>query len=339
MNQEKAKKLLSALTTAEDRSSGIFSALEKELQSFGQRMKETINLKTVQQVEDELKRFQKNLKPLKQGIDDLKNSLNEKEKSLKDLLSTKIDKLNGLINDAREFTNEKHAELLVEIDDLQGEIKNISSIQKENLNSLTFALAEYDDSLNGLSGRIKTLEGKKEKDWADEIKNVEDSVSKLRDEIVRRFSMISHGGNANRNIAVGGNSSVLSRYTDINLKAGANITLTYSNNNTTKYLDLTIAATGGSGGTVRSINAISTSQTAGATAGTDYVYIASTGLALTLPTAAGNQNLYTVKNTSTSSILVATTGGETIDTSSNAILPTQYTAIDLISDGTNWNIT
>jgi len=78
----------------------------------------------------------------------------------------------------------------------------------------------------------------------------------------------------NRNIAIGGNTSVLSQYTDINIKAGSNVTLTYSNNQTTKYLDLTIASSGGGGsvgGTVRSINNISTSQTAGATAGTDYV--------------------------------------------------------------------
>lgn len=156
------------------------------------------------------------------------------------------------------------------------------------------------------------------------------------------LSRVHGGGNMNRNIAIGGNVSVLSRYTDINLKPGANVTITYVANNATKYTDVTIASTGGSGsviGTTRSINNISTSQTAGNTSLTDYVYIVSAGVALTLPTAAGNTNLYTVKNTSTSSVLVATTGGETIDTSANAILATQYTSIDLISDGTNWEIT
>jgi len=146
------------------------------------------------------------------------------------------------------------------------------------------------------------------------------------------------GGNMNRNISIGGNSSVLSRYTDINLKAGSNVTLTYANNDTTKNVDITIAATGGSG-TTRSINSISTSQTAGSTSGTDYVYVCSAGVALTLPDATSNTNLYTVKNTSTSSVLIATTSAQTIDAQSNLILATQYTSVDLISDGTNWDIT
>lgn len=161
--------------------------------------------------------------------------------------------------------------------------------------------------------------------------------------IAELLSRVHGGGNMNRNIAIGSNPSVLSRYTDVNLKAGSNVTITYTNNDQTKYVDVTIAATGGGGSSVagitRSVNNIATSQTAGSTAGTDYVYIASVGVALTLPTAAANTNLYTVKNTSTSSILVATTGGETIDAQANAILATQYTSIDLISDGTNWDIT
>lgn len=147
----------------------------------------------------------------------------------------------------------------------------------------------------------------------------------------------------NRNIAVGGNTSVISRYTDLNIKAGANVTLTYTNNNTTKFTDLTIASSGGGGGSVigttRSINTISTSQTAGNTSLTDYVYICSAGINLTLPDAVGNSNLYTVKNTSTSSVLVSTTVSETIDTSTTLILPVQYTSVDLISDGSNWEIT
>lgn len=56
------------------------------------------------------------------------------------------------------------------------------------------------------------------------------------------------GGNMNRNIAINGNSSVLSRYTDINLKAGSNVTITAVNNNTTKYVDITITSSGGGGG-------------------------------------------------------------------------------------------
>ena len=150
------------------------------------------------------------------------------------------------------------------------------------------------------------------------------------------------GGSMNRNISIGGNPSTLSRYTDINLKAGSNVTITYANNDATQNTDITIAATGGSGsvgGVIRSINTISTSQTAGATAGTDYVYICSAGVQLTLPDATSNTNLYTVKNTSTSSVLVSTTSAQTIDGQANIIMPVQFTSIDLISDSANWDIT
>ncbi len=172
---------------------------------------------------------------------------------------------------------------------------------------------------------------------------LEDVVDLLRPDILSRINRGS--GNLNRNIAIGGNQSVLSKYTDINLIAGSNVTITYTSNNATRFTDITFAATGGGGGSVsgiiRSINTISTSQTGGSTSGTDYVYICSSGLQLTLPdaTAPGQTNLYTIKNTSTSSVLVNTTSAQTIDGQANIILSTQYTSIDIESDTANWQIT
>jgi len=60
---------------------------------------------------------------------------------------------------------------------------------------------------------------------------------------------------------------------------------------------------------------------------------------LTLPTAVDNENLYTIKNAGTGSVLVATDGSEEIDEASTALLKVQYTAVDLISDGSNWQVT
>ncbi len=186
--------------------------------------------------------------------------------------------------------------------------------------------------------------GKDGKDGKDfDVEDLEPEIKKVKSELLSIISRSSPGGGGPyMNIGIGGNTSVLSRYNDINIKAGSNMTITYQNNDTTKRVDVTFASSGGGGsvgGTVRSINTVSTSQTAGATAGTDYVYICSAGINLTLPDAIGNTNLYTIKNTAASSILVTTTGGETIDTSSNLILPLQFTSVDLISDGSNWEIT
>lgn len=164
-------------------------------------------------------------------------------------------------------------------------------------------------------------------------------VEGLRKTILSRLSQIG-SGNANRNIAIGGNGSVLNMFTDINLKAGNNVTITYQNNTTTKYTDVTISATGGGsgsvGGVVRSINTIAASQSAGSDTGTDYVYLCTTGLKLTLPAAAGNTNLYTIKNISNSSVLVS----GTIDNDATGVtMPVKYTSIDVISNTVDWDIT
>ena len=161
-------------------------------------------------------------------------------------------------------------------------------------------------------------------------------IIKVKRELLSRMS---GGGQANRNILIGGNSSTLSRYTDINFKAGANVSLSYLNNDNLKTTDITIAGTGGGGGITRSINTLSVSSVLAEVSSTDYVFVASQGILVTLPTAVGNENLYTVKNIAASSVMVATTGGETIDGDPNIILGTQYTSVDLISDNANWHIT
>lgn len=96
------------------------------------------------------------------------------------------------------------------------------------------------------------------------VEGARTSILSLEKALSNRINGIQNhgGGNANRNIAINGNTSVLSRYTDINLKAGSNVTLTYATNQTTKYTDITISATGGGGsfsvqvptGTVNGVN-------------------------------------------------------------------------------------
>ena len=89
---------------------------------------------------------------------------------------------------------------------------------------------------------------------------------------------------------------------------------------------------------VRTIASISTNTTAGATANTDYVYIASAALTLTLPTAVGNTNSYTIKNTTTNSVTVATTASQLIDGSAQITVASSRAYV-LYSDNTNWIVT
>jgi protein-disulfide isomerase-like protein with CxxC motif len=101
---------------------------------------------------------------------------------------------------------------------------------------------------------------------------------------------------------------------------------------------ITTSGTTGTAGITRSVNSISTATTAGAAASTDYVYLISGTTTLTLPTAAGNTNRYTLKNVGTNTVTINTTSSQTIDGSTSITMSVENTAIDVISDGTNWKI-
>ena len=119
------------------------------------------------------------------------------------------------------------------------------------------------------------------------------------------------------------------------ITAGTNVTISPSSG----IGNVTINASGGgSGGTVRVVQNVATNITAGAAAATDYAYNASAGAHITLPTAVGNTNLYTVKKTDTSAVQVLFTGGQTADGSSVITFPIQNMELGFLSNGTNWAI-
>jgi hypothetical protein len=129
----------------------------------------------------------------------------------------------------------------------------------------------------------------------------------------------------------GGVTSLNGETGAVNLVAGSNITITPVGQN------ITIASTGASGST-RSISSLSTPTTLGATAGTDYVALVSGTTTITMPTAVGNTNLYTIKNVGSGTVTINTTSSQTMDGSLTIVMAVKYTSVDLISDGANWNV-
>jgi len=97
--------------------------------------------------------------------------------------------------------------------------------------------------------------------------------------------------------------------------------------------------TGGPGGSgiTRTVTNITGNTNAGSTASTDYVYNCTGPLILTLPTAVGNTNQYTVKRVS-GAVTIATTSAQTIDGSASASLTVDNMSLDLVSNGSNWNV-
>lgn len=93
-----------------------------------------------------------------------------------------------------------------------------------------------------------------------------------------------------------------------------------------------------SGGVARSIISVSSDLTAAAAAHTDYVYIATSALTITLPTAVGNTNSYTIKNTSSDQVNVVATLAQTMDGVSQITIDSARAYV-LYSDNVNWIIT
>ena len=119
------------------------------------------------------------------------------------------------------------------------------------------------------------------------------------------------------------------------LALGADGTYLKSNGTTSAPSFATPAGVGG--GIVRSIIITSGNYTAGATSGTDYVYLIAGAHTGTLPTAVGNTNRYTFKNNHSAAVTLDGDGTETIDGTANIQIAPED-SVDLISDNSNWRV-
>jgi len=329
-----------------------FKLFDAEVQKLKNSLKEKIQIHTLDDVKMELEKFKAKLdtKPLLRALSEteqgIKENIKEKLNNLSVQLNSKIAEYK-IIEDKKEEA--KMAELSIEISDIKSQIYTLNNEKNEDIKYLKDKLSE----INLISDKLDLNIKKANKDitdikttFKDENKSITDkfvAISNLLDEsnitFRQKLNELSQrgGGAMNRQMFIG-DVDPLTRYTDMNLKAGSNVTITYANNNTTKKVDVTFASTG-SGGSVRSINSVAVSTLAGSTSGTDYVYLCTGTLTLTMPTAVGNTNLYTIKNVGSGIVTVAYDGIETCDGSTTTVMPVQYTAIDIISDTVNWNIT
>lgn len=105
------------------------------------------------------------------------------------------------------------------------------------------------------------------------------------------------------------------------------------------YRGIVIGSTGGgSSGTNKSVNVVNTNTVAGSVANTNYIYFVSGTTTITLPTAVGNTNSYTIKNIGDGVVTINTSSSQTVDGSTTIPIAVKYTTLDLESDNANWNI-
>ncbi len=334
-------KIFSPDTTAID-----FSKFDNEFKKLKDNLKEKVQAQTLDDVNSKLETHRQeissrldnlNYQPVLDAFEQLKEDITNQSFESASQTETELLKvrqeLEVALGKQSKATGEISESLKKEIDGLKNQL-SVLSARKVEIPDFSKQIKEAETRLLEMVKTSKQMEELKSEKSTQETQkqfvNVDLAIKKLRAEL-------SRGGSMNRKITFGG-VDYLTRFTDINYKAGTNVTFTVAENAQTKMVDVTVTASG-TGGTVRSINSVAVNTAAGATAGTDYVYLCSGTMTLTLPTAVGNTNLYTVKNVGTGVITIATTSAQTIDGNANITMATQFTSVDLISNTANWNIT
>lgn len=336
---EKLKRILTGISRSD--MSDVFGPLQKEMQRASALLAENVDRKSSEVIVRKVREFKSQIDSILIILAQLRTELSKSDGEVSTILNQKLFELKSAMDLYRTAGLKEMGKLSLQMDGLKNDIRTLSA-GKVSVTEFNGLVASIERKMEGTVLFLKNNNKEQASKTLDESKktitDLSKEIKKLRQDTMSALSA-DRGGSMNRNISVSGNSSALSRYTDINLKPGNNVTISYQNNDNLKTTDITIAASGGGGGTSRNISTVSVSSVVAATASTDIVVIAGAGIQLTMPTAAGNTNLYTIKNKVASSVLVVPNGAETIDGQSNVILAVQYVSIDLISDGANWQIT
>lgn len=94
------------------------------------------------------------------------------------------------------------------------------------------------------------------------------------------------------------------------------------------------------GGTINNTRVSVTSVAVNTSLNADHMVVLVSGSAnITVPTAVGvSGRMYHIKNVGTETITVTATGSQVIDGQSSLSISSRYSSIQIISDGSNWNI-
>lgn len=326
-NKDKLRKILRSIKGEQI----DYAPFDDAVANLRKQLEEKIVVPTLDKVNEEFDGFRKKIDfaPLTDAFEKLKTDIDNRENTSKQDLQTQLDTLKQQASDSRGLNKDRLAEISDNIVKVQEKLTAIANKKSQPIPDFAKQIADTENRLKELIDTDKYDDTEVKKT----IIELEKSALQLRQDFNNRG-----GGSMNRKVTFNG-VDYLTKYTDINYKAGTNVTFTVANNNQTKQVDVTISATGGGGGggITRSINNTAISLTAGNASTTDYVYICSGTLTITMPTAAGNSNLYTIKNVGAG--IVTVSASDTIDGSPTAIMPIQYTSIDLVSNSAAWVIT
>jgi len=219
-----------------------FSLIDKEVETLKKKLEETVNIATIDDVKSELNKFKKkiDLSPLITEIDRIEELFNQKFKEIQKEIEEKGKEIEeNLDNDD-------------EIEKLNNEIALLKNQQQNLVEKKDLTIFSKSDEIRGVEFRIDntiksvsdSLKNLSNKDEVKKVvKEIEEKIDDLRRNVLTRLSSIG-GGSMNRQIRIGG-IDYLTRYTDINLKAGSNMSITVANDDVKKSVDITFVASGG----------------------------------------------------------------------------------------------
>lgn len=254
--KNKLQKLLSILTP--DKTQVDFSEFDSSIDTLKKGLKEKIQVQTLDDVNRKLSDFQKkfDLSKVEAIAEGIRVQVESKIGELTDAVEQEKEALMIATKSGLDSQGRTVEQIRSDLDLLAIDLKTLSSSKAIDLvNSEIAGLKDLSTNhLSELTTLAQKLEatnqsvGNTENALRSEIVGVSGNLEKIRLDLSNRINNLPRGGgNANRQINVG--SSVMStKYTDINLKAGTNVTLSKADNNTTKQVDITIAASGGGGG-------------------------------------------------------------------------------------------
>ncbi len=228
------------------------SEIEKLILEFSSEdeREDFVNRKTIELLE----KFDKLYESVKSSFSDRDEEygkafellIKETDKKVKSYISSaqrELDKQIGIIEDnilllEKKLSNSESTlndAIKSQIKEAKQEIKDLTS---ESTTKQKGVMRDILDTISDKSG--KKVEAK--------FKDVSKMLEDYRVEFNQRIeSSIGRGGSMNRQILVGGNNP-LTRYTDYNIIAGTNVTITTANDDVKRRVNLTIVASGGGGG-------------------------------------------------------------------------------------------
>ena len=246
MDKSKLQRILDGLSNKNSGLGNAFKTVEEEMKRVANKLREEAEIKTVEQAQKRFKEIKELISNLVDTLENLKNGLSNNEQRFNSDFNAKIVTLKNALFEFKADGSDKFERLAEEIGNLRAEIESISN-KKIEIPDFGKDIQRLESELERIVANLKENTNKETQKQSEEFKkqinNLAEDLGKIR---TRTNFAGGYGGNANRDIIVGGNSSTLSRYTDINFIAGSLVTLNYANNDTTKRVDVTLSASGGS---------------------------------------------------------------------------------------------